>query len=94
MRDYVGVSNKARRKFWDEMNNYPIADPPPPPDVERLLNESIPKGGVISRKILSRRKGGGSLGVRAILPLRNGAAARWCARPRRSFRRPGTGPMA
>src|SRR5262245_3629822 len=62
MREYVDVSDKKRQKFWDEVDSYRAAKPPPPPHVIAGLRDSIPKGGVISGKISTRRKGGGSLG--------------------------------
>jgi hypothetical protein len=62
MRDYVEVSDKKRRKFWNEVDCYPAARPPPPAFVMKGLRKSIPDGAVISSKARTRRKGGGSLG--------------------------------
>jgi uncharacterized protein DUF2252 len=62
MREYVGVSDKKRRKFWDEVDRYPAAKPPPPAFVMKGLRTSIPDGAVISSTVRTRRKGGGSLG--------------------------------
>jgi Uncharacterized protein conserved in bacteria (DUF2252) len=72
MRDYVGVSDKQRRKFWDEVEGYPVAEPPPPAHVKASLRRSLPAGAAMPKSIAMRRHGVGSLGR-----LRYVAVAAW-----------------
>src|SRR5262249_20059222 len=60
MRDYVGGSNKQRRKFWDEVDHLPKCKRTPP-KVDKGLLASLPKDtdGV---RFATRTAGGGSLG--------------------------------
>ena len=59
MREYVVCSDAERAKFWDEVDGYPQADPPP--EVQAALRGSLPEGARDVR-FATRRKGGGSLG--------------------------------
>jgi hypothetical protein len=61
MRPLVACSDKDRRHFWKEVDDYPSALLPVPPEAERGLQRSLPEGASIER-FATRRKGGGSLG--------------------------------
>jgi hypothetical protein len=61
MRPLVACSDKDRRRFWKEVDDYPKAPLPVPPEAERGLRRSLPEGASIER-FATRRKGGGSLG--------------------------------
>ena len=59
MRQNVVCSDEEREKFWDEVDGYPHADPPP--EVQAALRGSLPEG-ARDVQFATRQKGGGSLG--------------------------------
>jgi Uncharacterized protein conserved in bacteria (DUF2252) len=59
LRPYAIGADTASAKFWDKVEDYPKANPPP--SVVRALTKSLPKGAKIVR-FTTRVAGGGSLG--------------------------------
>jgi hypothetical protein len=59
MRDYVVITDEDRQAFWDEVKNYPDAEPPR--SVKAQLIASLPKRGQVVR-FCTRVKGTGGLG--------------------------------
>jgi len=59
MRPYVACTDDDRRKFWEEVDDYPEADPPAM--ALEGLKTSLPADALVSR-YASRVKGGGGLG--------------------------------
>ena len=59
MRRWVVCSDEERKEFWAEVEDYPLAVPPPA--VAAALMKSLPDGVQLVR-FASRRKGGGGLG--------------------------------
>jgi Uncharacterized protein conserved in bacteria (DUF2252) len=59
MRSYVACTDDARRKFWEEIDSYPDADPPA--QVAGDLAGSIPENASVLR-FATRVKGAGGLG--------------------------------
>jgi hypothetical protein len=61
MRPYVACTDKERAKFWDDVDRYPDATPPPPHHVQVGLRRNLPTGAELER-FATRVRGGGSLG--------------------------------
>lgn len=61
MRPFVVCSDKDRDKFWQDVRDYPTADPSPPPEAQRGLRSDLLKEARLQR-FATRRKGGGGLG--------------------------------
>jgi len=59
LKPWVAGGRNTARKFWNEIDDCPDAQPPAP--VRRALKRSLPRDAVILR-YASRSKGGGSLG--------------------------------
>lgn len=61
MRPLVACTDKERRKFWKEVEDYPTANPPPPAKVANGFERDLPDHASIVR-FATRRKGSGGLG--------------------------------
>lgn len=70
IREYVACTDKQRRKFWQEVKDYPPAKPPA--SVKAALRKTLPSGASV-RRFTSRVAGGGGLGR-----PRYAVIADWC----------------
>ncbi|WP_457103559.1 DUF2252 family protein [Mesorhizobium sp. URHB0026] len=68
MRRFVVCTDSDCAKFWEEIQSYPIAEPPA--EARRALQSSVPPTAVVQR-FASRRKGGGGLGRARFVAVSN-----------------------
>jgi hypothetical protein len=62
MREYVGISDRKREKFWKKLYDLPAAGAPAPDVAVAGLEKSMPDGVPISKIAPVYKKGMGSLG--------------------------------